>query len=312
MINNILSATNENICGVDVGNITTEVTTSKTVNVFESRLAEATDLKRIAGATSFEMVNSGESFLVNQGEFENNSFKYEKENFIQLLHYSIAANMSSGNIKLVTGIPAHQYNAFKDEMKNKIMMNNKISVKINEETKNILIEECVVMPESYGIFKMVDKNLLIAGARTVVIDIGGGSTDLSYFDESGQFIDGDSVDLGLLDLYRDVQVEVQNKFKFNMPIEDVRRYFDGEYNPIGVTDEPKGPATINNFKLLINRISGKCKGLKQQNVIIAGGGAKVYGQFFKKLLPQSIINTDVSANAKAYYAVGVQRWQKKN
>lgn len=311
--NNLLSATtNENICGVDIGNITTEVTTAKTVNIFESRLAKATDLKKIAGAASFEVLTTGESFLVNQGEFENNSFKYDKENFIQLVHYAIAQSMSSGNIKLVTGIPAHQYNSFKDEMKNKIMMNNKISVKINEETKNILIEECVVMPESYGIFKMVDKSLLVDGARSVVIDIGGGSTDLSFFDEFGQFVDGDSVDLGLLDLYRDVQIEVQNRFKLNMSIEDIKKYYDGEFCPIGLTDEAKGTATINNFKLLINRISGKCKGLKQCNIIVAGGGARVYGQFFKKLLPQCIINTDIAANSKAYYAVGVQRWQKRN
>ena len=62
----------------------------------------------------------------------------------------------------------------------------------------------------------------------------------------------------------------------------------------------------------MNRIAGKCKGLKQQNIVIAGGGAQIYGQFFKKLLPQCIINTDIAANSKAYYAVGVQRWQKRN
>lgn len=310
--NDITIAKTENICGIDIGNITTEATTSKGTNVFESRLAKATDLKKIAGATSFEMVKEGESFLVNQGEFENNSFKYDKENFIQLLHYAIAMSMSSGNIKLATGIPAHQYNSFKDEMKNKIMMNNKVSVKINDEIKNILIEECIVMPESYGIFKMTDPSLLVEGARTVVIDIGGGSTDLSFFDENGKFVDGDSIDLGLLDLYRDVQVEVQNKFKLIFPIEDIKKYFDGEFNPIGLTDEAKNTPTIENFKLLMNRIAGKCKGIKQQNVIVAGGGAKVYGQLFKRLLPQTIINTDIAANSKAYYSAGVQKWQKKN
>ncbi len=122
-----------NIVSTDVGNLTTEVVTSKEVHIFESRLEKATDLKRLSGEQSFEMVNTGECFVVNKGEFENNSFKYDKDNFIQLLHYSIAMSMPSGNIKLATGIPAHQYNQFRDEMKNKIMMNNKINVKINNE-----------------------------------------------------------------------------------------------------------------------------------------------------------------------------------
>ena len=301
-----------NIVSTDVGNLTTEVVTSKEVHIFESRLEKATDLKRLSGEQSFEMVNTGECFVVNKGEFENNSFKYDKDNFIQLLHYSIAMSMPSGNIKLATGIPAHQYNQFRDEMKNKIMMNNKINVKINNETKNILIEECMVLPEGYGIYKMTDPSLLVAGAKTIVIDIGGGSTDLAYFDENGRFTDGDSVDLGLLDLYKDVQKEVQNEIKTLYPIEDIRKYSDKELCPIGLTDEPKRQPTIDNFKQLLNRIAGKRSDLRQCNVIVAGGGAKVYGQLFKKVLPQTIINNDVAANAKAYFTAGVTKWQKRN
>ena len=256
-----------NIVATDIGNITSEVVTAKEMHIFESRLTKATDLRKIAGADSFEMIETGDCFLINKGEFENNVFKYDKENFIQLLHYSIAMSMASGNVKLVTGIPAHQYNRFKDEMKNKIMNNNKVRVKINDEIKNILIEECIVLPESYGIFKMTDPNLLVKYARTVVIDIGGGSTDISFFDETGRFEDGDSIDFGLLDLYREVQVEVQNKFKLLFSIEDIKKYYDGEFNPIGVTDEAKTEPTIATFKVLMNRIVGKCKGIKQCNLI---------------------------------------------
>lgn len=299
-----------NILGADIGNLTTEVTTCKDSYVFESRIEKATDLKAISGAKSFEI--DGEELLIGRGEFENNPFKYEKDNFIQLLHYSIADSMPSGNIKLSTGIPAYQYNQFKEAMKNKIMMNNKIHVKIGEEVKNILIEECIILPEGYGIFKMTDPSLLVAGAKTIVIDIGGGSTDLAYFDENGNFEDGDSIDLGLLNLYKDVQREVQNKFALQYSIEDIKSYYDGELNPIGLTSEAKTQPTIDNFKLLVNRVIGKRKDLKQCNIIVAGGGAKVYGEFFKKILPQSIINKDIAANSKAYYAAGVAKWQRKN
>lgn len=302
--------TRNNIVGSDIGNLTTEVTTCKDTYIFESRIEKATDLRKMSGAELFEI--DGESFLIGKGEFENNPFKYEKDNFIQLLHYSIAVSGVYGNIKLSTGIPAFQYNQFKDDMKNKIMMNNKINVKIREEVKNILIEECIILPEGYGIYKMTDPSLLVKRAKTIVIDIGGGSTDLAYFDEYGNFEDGDSIDLGLLNLYKDVQREVQNKFKLQYSIEDIKAYYDGEFNPIGLTSEAKNQPTIDNFKLLVNRIIGKRKDLKQCNIIVAGGGASIYGQFFKKILPQAIINTDISANSKAYYAAGVAKWQRKN
>ena len=299
-----------NIVGSDIGNITTEVTTFKGTDIIESRIEKATDLKTLAGAKSFEMDN--QRYIVGRGEFENNSFKYEKDNFIQLLHYSIAANVPSGNIKLAAGIPAYQFNEFREEMKNKIMMNNKIHVIIGEEVKNITIEDCIILPESYGIFKMTSPDLLVKGAKTIVVDVGGGSTDLAYFDESGNFVDGDSIDLGLLNLYKDVQSVVQNKIKFQYPIEDIRKFCDKEFIPIGLTLDIKDQPIIDNFKLLLNRILGKRKDLKQCNIILCGGGAKVYGQLFKKLLPQTIINLDICGNAKAYYSAGVQRWQKKN
>ena len=299
-----------NIVGSDVGNITTEVTTHKDTYIIESRIETATDLKTLAGAESFEIDN--QRYVVGRGEFENNSFKYEKDNFIQLLHYSIAANVPSGNIKLAAGIPAYQYNSFKDEMKNKIMMNNKIHVTIGEEVKNITIEDCIILPESYGVFKMTNPELLAKGAKTIVIDVGGGSTDLAYFDENGNFIDGDSIDLGLLNLYKDVQSAVQNVIRFQYPIEDIRKFCDGELKPIGLTLDIKNQPIIDNFKLLLNRILGKRKDLKQCNIILCGGGAKVYAQLFKKLLPQTIVNLDIGANAKAYYTAGVKKKKKKN
>ena len=69
-----------NIVGSDVGNITTEVTTHKDTYIIESRIETATDLKTLAGAESFEIDN--QRYVVGRGEFENNSFKYEKDNFI--------------------------------------------------------------------------------------------------------------------------------------------------------------------------------------------------------------------------------------
>lgn len=300
-----------NIIGLDLGNITTVVVTSKDTEIFESRLQKSTDIQELGDDTTV-LETDGDRFAIGKGEFENNLFKYDKENFIQLLHYGIANNMPSGNIKLSTGIPASQYNNFKDELKNKIMANNKIDVKINGEHKKITIEEVSILPEGYGVFKATNPDLLVKGARTLVCDIGGGSTDLALFDENGKFIDGDSIDTGLLDLYRAVQSEVHNLYKTYKSVEDIKEYYRGNAVFIGVGNDAKSGPTRDIFKSLFNKVVGKYKDIKQYNVIICGGGAEVFGQAFKQILPQTIINTDIASNAKAYFMAGVVKWQRKN
>ena len=229
--------TNNNIIAIDLGTITTVIETEKKSQIFESRLKETSDIQQLAeGLLTFE--KDDVTYEVGEGEFQNNLFKYDKENFIDLIHFGISNNMKNGNVKLVTGIPANQYNKFKDELKNKIMNNNKIDLFVNGKHKKITIEECAVLPEGYPIFKSTPKELLMANTKTVVIDIGGGTTDLSYFDEKGKFVDGDSIPQGLLDLYGYVQSELMDSFKTYKSIEESKEYFRGNLNFYTV-DDPK-------------------------------------------------------------------------
>jgi len=118
-------------------------------------------------------------------------------------------------------------------------------------------------------------------------------------------------DLGLLDLYKSVQAEVHNLYKTYKSIEDIKEYYRGNTVFIGVGNDAKTTPTKDIFKSLFNKVVGKCKDIKQYNVIVCGGGAEIFGQAFKHILPQTIINTDISANAKAYYIAGVSKWQRR-
>lgn len=302
-----------NIIAIDLGTITTVVETEKKSQIFESRLKETTDIQQLAeGLLTFEKDST--TFEVGEGNFEHNLFKYDKENFVDLMHFAVANNMKNGNVKLITGIPGNQYNKFKDELKNKIMNNNRIDLFINGKHKKITIEECAVLPEGYPIFKSTPAELLMANTKTVVIDVGGGTTDISYFDEKGKFIDGDSIDQGLLDLYKEVQTGLMDNFKTYKSIEESKEYFRGNLNFFNVNDTQdlvRKEAVKNTFNELFNKIIGKCHNLHEINVILAGGGAEVYAQYFKQRIPQTVVNIDITANAKAYYALGVSKWLRK-
>ncbi len=297
------------IISLEIGNITTSAISENVEYTFESRILEAQDHHLVDNDREiFEVDNN--KFVAEMGVFENNLYKYEKKNFVSIMKYAIAKVSNSGNVKVITSIPANQYNAFKDEMKNKIMSNNKISISINGEEKNITIEEVGVLPEGYSIYKTTPKELLVKGAKTIIIDIGGGTTELIFIDENGKFVYGDSIPTGLLDLFDDIQLNIQAKTKKFLPREDIRKYVDGELAVIGLEDYDF-TNIVDKFSIeLLNLIRGKASDIDQCNVIIAGGGAKILKKEFKKDLTQALFNTDVKSLCKSNHKVAVAKWKK--
>ena len=297
------------IVSIEIGNITTSVKSEETTTIFESRIMEAQDQHLLDSTRDvFEIENT--KYITEMGSYENNTYKYEKNNFKNILHYGIAKVAKAGNVKLITSIPANQYNAFKDEMKNVIMNNNKITVIIGDELKNITIEEVAVLPEGYSIYKTTPKELLTAGAKTVIIDIGGGTTELILFDESGRFVDGDSINTGLLKLFDRLQLDIQAKSKKLISIEDVRKFVDGELKVIGL-DNYNYTEIVNTFGYeLLNLITGKLPFLMECNVIVVGGGAEKLKSVFQTKISHALFNTDVRSLCDSNYKVAVAKWRK--
>lgn len=297
------------IISLEIGNITTSVIGNEVEYTFESRIAEAQDQHLIDDTIEiFEIDNV--KFMPEMGVFENNLYKYEKKNFVNMMKYAIGKAAKSGNVKVITSIPAIQYNAFKDEMKNAIMNNNKISIVVDGEEKNIIIEEVGILPEGYSIFKTTPKDFLVLGAKTIIIDIGGGTTELIFIDENGKFLYGDSISVGLLDLFDRIQIDIQCKSKKLLSIEDIRKFVDKKFTPIGL-ENYDFTDIVDKFAIeLLNLIRGKASDIDQQNIIVVGGGAKILQKEFKKDLKQALFNTNIRSLCKSNHKVAVAKWEK--
>ncbi len=100
------------IASIDVGNITTIGVSGENNIVVESRLKEWSNLDELGANEVIEF--EGKKYVVEQGQFENNLVKHEKENFLPLMFYTIAKVTEEEKVKLVIGIPAGQYNTRKD------------------------------------------------------------------------------------------------------------------------------------------------------------------------------------------------------
>ncbi|MBI6054515.1 ParM/StbA family protein [Clostridium perfringens] len=303
------------ILGLDIGNITSICIGEDTEFMVESRIKDYEELNSFSTTDIVEI--EGRKMLFNEGYFENNIIKHEKENFLNLVYYTIAKTLEGTNesaVKIVIGIPAGQYNSEKDNLKKLINQNCCKTININGEYKTVTIEDVFIAPEGYGVKIEALKNL-DNKAKTLIVDIGGGTTDVAEFDENGRFIGGKSIKTGLLDLYKEVQEVLDIKYKLNVSLEDAKKYFDGELDVrndnFEVETEYKKEILLKLIKYLVNELRGYYPNLKQYNLVLSGGAAKRVHPAFKKLYPQTQAVTDIKANAKGFRKVGLAKWQKK-
>ena len=299
------------ILGLDIGNLTTVCISEDKEVVFESRVEKYQSLNNFSDNDVFEIDNK--KFIFEEGYFENNLIKHEKENFINLVYYAIAKTCDSDTVKLVVGVPAGQYNSEKDNIRKIILQNSCKTVKLNGKLRAITIEDVFVAPEGYGI-KVEALTNIKNNSKTLVIDIGGGTTDIAEFDEKGKFIGGKSISSGLIAIYKDVADTLASKYRLDVSLEDARKYFDGDLSLKNdkfeeVTDYKK-EALLNRGKYLINELRGLYSNLSQYNIVISGGGAKHLHPLFVKLYPQTRAIIDIKANAKGFRKVGLAKWQK--
>lgn len=308
---------NFSVAGADIGNITSifsgDITGTTSELIIESRIEKYSNVKELGENEIFEI--DGEKWVVNQGLFKNEHLKFEKDNFLQLLYYGLAKTCEHDRVKLVIGIPAGQFNEYHKQLKQFITDNNfkKIQIGVDEDqiTRNILIEEVIVRPESYGIKNLKVINQCEKGVRTLIVDIGGGSTDVAIFDESMKFIDGESLDIGLLDLYKKVRRYISTKY-CKISLEDTKKVFDGDMKMFNITDYKFKEEYLDDFmEEVINEFKGAFPDASACNIILAGGGERFGYKYFKQKYPQTIAVSDVQVNAKAFYMLGVAKWKIK-
>lgn len=299
---------------IDLGNITTIVETEKESYIFESRIREYSDIKGFDEAAEiFEY--DGKKYIVNEGSFENELLKHEKENYIKILHYGLGKVATKTEVNLSLGIPAGQYKAYKEDLKKIVLENREINIKINDKSKKVYINDLMIYPEGAAAYRAIKErynNLLVDGAKTLIIDIGGGTTDISEFDASGKFIDGKTIQHGLLNLYSYVQDELFNNYKLSTTLESAKEFFrDNEKSPAVQDQDFKIIPIEKSFKEILNEVKQYYKDLEHRNLVVIGGGAEVYGSEFKNIYSQTIIEKDIKINGVTYFGRGQAKWQKK-
>lgn len=293
----------KNIVAVDLGNINTVAVSNEKEIIIESRLKQYEQ-----GADDFNPNENfecdGIKYISNSGKYENNLLKYQKDNYLSLLYYSITSVTDFNNINLITCIPASQYKK-KDELQKYLEKNNKKSIIINGKKRNIILENISVLPESYS-FKADRKlmNRINRNVDTVIIDTGGFTTDISLFDNNMNLKDANSINLGMLNLYQNSREYLNVQYDLNISLEDAKDIFDGNKQLLNSDFSYKSEIVKRFIVNLINEIKILYPNLKNSNLILVGGGSNILYPTMKKLYSQTIIDDDVKLQSRCLYKIG--------
>lgn len=293
----------KNIVAVDLGNINTVAISNEKEIIIESRLKQYEQgVDDFNPNENFEC--DGIKYISNSGKYENNLLKYQKDNYLSLLYYSITKVTDSNNVNLVTCIPASQYKK-KDELQNYLEKNNKKSIILDGKKRNIILENITVLPESYS-FKADKKlmNKINRNVDTLVTDIGGFTTDLSLFDNNMNLKDANSINLGMLNLYKNSREHLNIQYDLDLSLEDAKDIFDGNKQLLNGDFSYKTEIVKRFVVNLINEIKILYPNLKNSNIILVGGGSTILYPTMKKLYEQTIMDDDVKLQGRCLYKIG--------
>lgn len=297
---------NISIIGLDIGNITTIGKSDDSEVIFESRI-QAFNGNTLIEQDVFEV--EGEKYWINRGNFENDIIKYKKSNFKKLVSYAIGKIAKKKEVNIVASIPAGQFNLHKDKYRSSLLSMRNIETVINGEFKRIFINDVMIVPEGYPIYKLTRAEKLIQGIATIVIDIGGNTTDLTEFSPAGKFVEGKSIRIGLYDVYLAVR-ELLSDFSIT-DIDMIQEYVDGERSFVGIDRSYVDIARDSIFNMIYNDIKGLYPSIANYNIILCGGGAKLFSNEFTSNFPQVITEYDIALNAKGSQLIGEKKWQKR-
>lgn len=298
------------ILGVDLGNA--EVKTSEGINFPSKVKVGINDMNK----NDIKVKFNGLDYTIGQGNSNIGLYRYKNNNYKVSLLTSIAKSFSENEIEcnLVVGCPVEIFNKNKDvveDMKKTIKEWGPQAITINGEVKSIIIKDIEIFCESGIVFENKDR---FANEKTLVIDLGGGTLDISLWNKL-DLIDCKSNDkMGMINLYVDIVKEVNRRNNSNLTNDDAKNMIGKkEYK---INQEMKDISYID--AIIENFIIGLASDVNQifpfanvDSIQLIGGGAIALKEYFveKKMIPKSEVNENAFfLNAKTYQKVGELIW----
>lgn len=260
---------------------------------------------------SMQIKVNGESYIVGEsdGEYISDADKLTSESSkTNLIMCTLAAiGMSHPNEKfidviLAVGTPVSLFSKQKDDLK-KLMENLPTEFYINKVGHNqtLKISNVIVYPQ--GIATVFKNYKAIQDTNSMVIDVGGGSVDVSEFDglkvtNKATYFDG------MLPLYEKISQYLNSNYYTNFSADQIyklieRKYFTvmGDKVSMDVIDH----IIESHVQELMTKINRSFSIRNVDNLYLTGGGAKQLLLHIQKYVPNIQLEQDAQfSNATGY------------
>lgn len=262
-----------------------------------------------------EIEVNGVNYIVGEpnGDYIVDADKFKSEEGIELLKITslMAIGLSYPNEKfietnIVGGLPVAYYSKQREDYIKTIKELDGTTIRINKIGFNqtIKINEVLVIPQSVGV--VFEKNL---GKETsLVIDIGGGTWDVSQF--NGYKMEKKATyGEGMLVLYSKIAQFLNSTYYTKYTANDIYDLIERGF--FTVDGEKKSIVVVEN--IIKNHVSNVIANIKRDfevssvdNIFLIGGGADVLLKYTKDIIPQAKIEKNtVFSNACNFKTIGM-------
>lgn len=227
---------------------------------------------------------------------------------------AIAKSFSNQNLvetNIVAGLPVNYYSKQKDDFKNKLLSYGKNIIELDNRMREVQITDAIIYPQSAGVVFMNAKDL--KRESTIVIDIGGGTWDISQF-EGLKMVEKSTYAEGQLVLYsklaQKINADYDCKFK-NYHIDNIllRNWFTADGKKIS-TD-----VLNDDIESHINSVATEIKRdfsyRNVDNIFVIGGGAiRHYDRLKNHFSNAQLVDDPQFCNANAFELMGQMKFSK--
>ena len=281
--------------GIDIGNY--NVNTSENI-MFKACISNHKEF----GSCCDKLVYEGKAHYIGEGKLEIDYRKFDKSNYLPLLLAAICKSCTHEEVEIGVGLPLTQYKENRNELTN--MLNSKeFKVEFNGVSRRVKIVKATVFPEGIASYVSSNEKLkgFVQGRDVVVVDIGGGTTDISLI-RGRKALKSTSINKGTIDIYNAIKIALEEKyFDINISIDNIQMYIDRGFLYKGEKQDISFAIKRSNdiFKEIYNELKLNYP-INTEAVVLAGGGSDLLLKVFKNKINSIAVDDDLYANAKGF------------
>jgi len=293
------------ILGVDLGNYATK--TSEGV-IFPSRIS--TGHKEL-NKNDTKVDYNDKKYTVGNGRLELGVQRLNSTLYDLCFLTAIAKSYPSElniNVNIIVGLPPLQYEStLKNELEERLSQLKTQKIIIGGKTITITINKSGIFSESAIVFGEPEK---YRKGKTLVIDLGGGSADISQF-KGLELVNNTTTKFGMLSLYESMKQVFNAKEKASYSADDMGELVDKKTEEIRGNQEDITYLhdVVADFVAEICNVVNQSFDTDSTGIVLIGGGAKTLLPYFKKQYKNAIVaENNQFANANTYKVVGEMLW----